>query len=820
MADGVVGIKITGDSKDFEKSAQRAERATKRMGQEIADSGEKMRNFGVGAVAGGLLVAKGLGSAINAAADLGETTSKAEQLFGDATDDIIEFGEGAADSLGLSEQAAIDAASTFAIYGQKAGLAGNDLGDFSTELVTLATDMASFNNVGTEETIAAIGSALSGEAEPMKRFGVLLNEATLKAQAMKMGLIENANDAIPLQHKALVAHKEILEQTNVQQGDFARTQDGLPNKMKSTKAEMENMRAEIGERLLPVADKLVGAAGGMLDLFGKLPTPLQEVATYGAAAGSGIAIIGGSAAIGFGQIRKWRGELMQSGTTIKGLASSLKSNLNPAVIGGTLAIGAGLAIYGKWRQEQSRIATAAKETADAIAAGSDVVEEFQGDFDDVIDRSGDAEDGWRKIGLSVSDLTDLMDSHGSEMSTVSRRWTQASLDNGRYADRLRETGGEVDLFTANLLDAASEAGLSGSEIRGLMDAVSELGVRADESSAELEEQANNLLNSADAAKFTREEQELLNTVLEADSVSAQQAALLEFSEGNLEAASAAGVNTEALEANAEAADDLTDSTTDATDALKKHRDEVLGQFDPYLNYRNALQDVEDAQAKLDEVRREFGDDTPEQNRAILDQVAALSDLDGAMIELRTAFDNGTLSAEGMKATTDRWTESGYFATEQALGLETGIWRAQMQMNGWEAKDLLVHTWQAEQNLVRTRDYLNNIRGILDSISNSQGLVIRGGSGMAREMKADGGRVVAGRGYIVGERGPELFDPDVSGTIIPNHKLGYATAGNTMTAPSAAPVQITVNALDPRGAANAVMDAISQYERTNGTNWRN
>ena len=42
------------------------------------------------------------------------------------------------------------------------------------------------------------------------------------------------------------------------------------------------------------------------------------------------------------------------------------------------------------------------------------------------------------------------------------------------------------------------------------------------------------------------------------------------------------------------------------------------------------------------------------------------------------------------------------------------------------------------------------------------------------MKADGGSVKAGNKYIVGERGPELFSPGVSGMITPNHALGGST----------------------------------------------
>ena len=42
--------------------------------------------------------------------------------------------------------------------------------------------------------------------------------------------------------------------------------------------------------------------------------------------------------------------------------------------------------------------------------------------------------------------------------------------------------------------------------------------------------------------------------------------------------------------------------------------------------------------------------------------------------------------------------------------------------------------------------------------------------------ANGGTASAGRSYLVGERGPEIFTPKSSGTVIPNDKIGGG--GNT------------------------------------------
>ena len=41
-------------------------------------------------------------------------------------------------------------------------------------------------------------------------------------------------------------------------------------------------------------------------------------------------------------------------------------------------------------------------------------------------------------------------------------------------------------------------------------------------------------------------------------------------------------------------------------------------------------------------------------------------------------------------------------------------------------------------------------------------------------RAMGGPVTGGKSYLVGERGPEMFSPGVSGMITPNHALGGST----------------------------------------------
>ncbi len=208
------------------------------------------------AAAAGMAVKLGV-DAIGAASDLNETVSKTEQIFGRNAKALDKWSDGAARAFGQSKRQALDAASTFGIFGSSAGLTGRGLTDFSKRFTELSGDLASFNNTSPEQAIEAIGAAMRGESEPIRKYGVLLDDATLRNRALKMGLIDTVKNALTPQQKALAASQEILAQTGKAQGDFARTSEGLANQQRILKAQFENVKTEIGQKLLPVAVKFM-----------------------------------------------------------------------------------------------------------------------------------------------------------------------------------------------------------------------------------------------------------------------------------------------------------------------------------------------------------------------------------------------------------------------------------------------------------------------------------------------------------------------------------------------------------------------------------
>jgi hypothetical protein len=260
------------------------------------------------AVLGGLTAAAV--PAVQAASDLNETISKTSVIFGEADEAIFDFADNAASSLGQTRQQALDAAATFGTFGKAAGLTGKELGTFSTDFTKLASDLASFNNTTPEEAVVALGAALRGESEPMRRFGVLLSADAVAAKALSMGLVtatvdmdkvniatqkadiafqkhtetvnkygensieaaktslaleqaenrlaaavDGTNDKLSASAKTLATQALIMEATKDAQGDFARTSDGLANSQRILTAQVKDLQAELGSILLPIVEK-------------------------------------------------------------------------------------------------------------------------------------------------------------------------------------------------------------------------------------------------------------------------------------------------------------------------------------------------------------------------------------------------------------------------------------------------------------------------------------------------------------------------------------------------------------------------------------
>ena len=205
---------------------------------------------GIGAAAAGFVaLAKPM---VDMASNVNEAMSKNKQLFGESAKAVTEFAETAAENLGLSRRETLIAVGDFGALTSAMKMTEEEGSHMSMRLVELASDLASFHDTGVDQALTALAAGLRGENEPLRKFGVLLDAATLKTKALEMGLIENTKSALDPANKALAAYEVILQASIDAHGDFQRTSDGLAGQQKKLTAQFADLQEAIGQALLHV----------------------------------------------------------------------------------------------------------------------------------------------------------------------------------------------------------------------------------------------------------------------------------------------------------------------------------------------------------------------------------------------------------------------------------------------------------------------------------------------------------------------------------------------------------------------------------------
>jgi hypothetical protein len=272
-------VQLVADVSQLKQGLAQAEAAIKGVDGNVKKASTGMTNFvgnlkKVGAALGTTFAASQVAAfakeSVMAASNMAESLSKVRVVFGEGSAAVEEFGKNAATNMGISNQAALEAAGTYGNLFQAFGLGQGEAQKMSTSLVQLASDMASFNNTSIDQAITALRSGLSGETEPLKRFGVALQDTRLKEEAFSMGLIKSTKEALTPAAKAQAAYALIMKDTALAQGDYARTADGTANTMKTLQARFADAKVAVGDALMPAFKGLLAILNGLIPVLTRI----------------------------------------------------------------------------------------------------------------------------------------------------------------------------------------------------------------------------------------------------------------------------------------------------------------------------------------------------------------------------------------------------------------------------------------------------------------------------------------------------------------------------------------------------------------------
>ena len=246
----------------LEDSTRKAGKATDKTTSAFGGMGKMMGVVFAGAAAAGAI--KFFKGAVDASSDLNESINAVNVVFGESAEGVKALGENAADSLGLANAEFNSLAVGFSAFVEKIAGPGGDVVKTLEDLTTRAADFASVMNIDVAEAATIFKSALAGETESIRKFGVDVSAAAVTQQALADGLADSSSE-LSEQDKILSRYKLIMDQTEKTAGDFANTSDEWANALRRLSSKLEDAKAKIGDALIPVLEDLLPLAERFLD---------------------------------------------------------------------------------------------------------------------------------------------------------------------------------------------------------------------------------------------------------------------------------------------------------------------------------------------------------------------------------------------------------------------------------------------------------------------------------------------------------------------------------------------------------------------------
>ena len=262
-------------SKDLKRFGRVAGASTKKAGQgfkKLDQSIGKTTKRLVGLVGGFLAfrsvmtgirrsVGAGFGF-VDASAEFEESVSKFGVVFGDFAQGTARDLDTLADAVGRPRTELLDFAATFQDTLVPMGIMREEAAGLSVDLVALAVDAASFGNKLDADAVRDFQSALVGNHETVRKYGIVITEASLKNEAWTTGLTALGAE-LTNQEKIQARLQLITKGLSDAIGDAERTSGSYQNTMKRLTGEIGELRVVFGDLLQKEILDAIEELGGL-----------------------------------------------------------------------------------------------------------------------------------------------------------------------------------------------------------------------------------------------------------------------------------------------------------------------------------------------------------------------------------------------------------------------------------------------------------------------------------------------------------------------------------------------------------------------------
>lgn len=224
------------------------------------------------AIAASSAIVLAVTKAVKASSILAMNSVESENLvavtFGDMTEKVTDWSNALEEALGLDAYELRRNAGVFYNIANSMGVTEDNAYRLSTGIVSLAEDMASFYNLSESDAMEKLRAGLTGETEPLKRLGIIVDETTTKQVAYNHGIAEQGFELSNAQ-KVMARYQAILDQTGNAQGDLVRTIESPANQLRIFQARLHTLSRTFGEMFIPVINAVLPYLNALVIVLGK-----------------------------------------------------------------------------------------------------------------------------------------------------------------------------------------------------------------------------------------------------------------------------------------------------------------------------------------------------------------------------------------------------------------------------------------------------------------------------------------------------------------------------------------------------------------------
>lgn len=262
---GAALLSAADDAEDLGDAADEARKDLDDMGDAGGDAGEQIKDaikgaltavIGLEAIKAGIDKLKELGAAALEAAGAAESMGKRFEASFEGTDaaEWVENFAGAVHRSTAEVQGFM--VSNKAMYAEL-GITGEAATELSKITTSLAYDLGNAFSMDDAEALAVMQDYINGNTNALEEFGVHIDDATLKAKAMEMGLGAEL-DALDDAAMAQVRMNALLDQSGKIQQAAVKDTGGLVNSTKNLKGVWNEFLGDAGAKFSPMLEGLFG----------------------------------------------------------------------------------------------------------------------------------------------------------------------------------------------------------------------------------------------------------------------------------------------------------------------------------------------------------------------------------------------------------------------------------------------------------------------------------------------------------------------------------------------------------------------------------